>query len=79
MKWKESGLRRPILYSSPDTHRREAKANINNWINNCTGSLGILQILIDKGANINAMNNNGHTALDAALNKANKIEGKFKS
>lgn len=42
----------------------------------CKGSGEILQLLIDKGANINAVDIDGHTALDAAF-EANEIQGKF--
>lgn len=41
---------------------------------NCQGSEKILQLLIDKGANVNSVDKDGHTALDAAL-EANKHEG----
>lgn len=34
----------------------------------------MLELLIDKGANLNAVDRDGHTALDAA-NEANKREG----
>lgn len=44
----------------------------------CEGSDEILQILIDKGANVNAMDKFAHTALDAAL-RVNKTEGEFKT
>lgn len=40
------------------------------------GSEEILQQLIDRGANVNAIDKDGHTALDAAI-EANKSEGKM--
>lgn len=36
----------------------------------------IIHLLIDKGANVNAVDEYGHTALDSAL-ETNKSEGKF--
>lgn len=44
----------------------------------CKGSDEILQLLIDNGANVNAVDGDGRTALDAAL-EANEIDGKFKN
>lgn len=41
-----------------------------------TGNEGIARILIDKGANINVIDKDGHTALDVA-NEINQSEGKF--
>lgn len=43
----------------------------------CQESGEIVQYLIDKGANVNSVNKNNRTALDAAF-KANKIEGKIR-
>lgn len=42
----------------------------------CQGYKEILQLLIDKGANMNALDEDGHTALDAVF-EANESEGKF--
>lgn len=44
----------------------------------CLGYKEILQLLIDKGANINAVNRDNHTALDAAF-EAIKSEGKIEN
>lgn len=50
----------------------------SNCLNNCQGYKEVFQILIDKGVNVNAMDNDGHTALDAAF-EANESEGKFEN
>lgn len=42
----------------------------------CERSEAILELLMDNGANVHAIDSDGHTALDAAL-EANKSEGKF--
>lgn len=42
----------------------------------CEGFEEILQLLIDNGANLNAVDEDGHTALDAAI-ETNKTEGNF--
>lgn len=43
---------------------------------NCQRAEEMLQLLIDKSANVNAVDKAGQTALDAAL-EANESEGKF--
>lgn len=43
----------------------------------CRGAEEILHLLIDNGANVNAVDRSGRTALDAAF-EANEVEGKFK-
>lgn len=43
---------------------------------NCQRSNEMLQLLIDKDANVNAIDKYGNTALDAAL-KANETEGEI--
>lgn len=42
----------------------------------CQGYKEILRLLIDRGVQINALDKDGHTALDAAF-EANESEGKY--
>lgn len=46
--------------------------------NFCQGYKEILRLLIDKGANVNAIDRDNRTALDAAF-EANESEGKIKN
>lgn len=45
----------------------------------CHEFLEIVQLFIDKGANVNAMDKDGHTVLDAAIEIVPSFKGKFKN
>lgn len=48
----------------------------SNCTKYCEGSEEIIHLLIRKGANVNSVDKNGHTALDAAF-AVSESEGKF--
>lgn len=43
------------------------------FIFDVTGNIGMMELLVENGANINAVNNNNETALIKALNRGCKI------
>lgn len=50
---------------------------IDDCPNGCHGYLRIIQLLIDKGANLNAVDRNGYSVLDVMHETGDKYEGTF--
>lgn len=50
----------------------------NICTNGCRGYLEMVQLFIDKGADLNAVDKNGRTVLDVILQTGDKYEGTFK-